>query len=149
MTNATPDLVLAAWKKYGDAREIVGAENVRFPNKAHTEVTTSRAAFVEVYEFLTGERRTFEEEVQQEQADLRWQDLEAGLAEFATADVKVKRVHPACRGVDVVHRLVIRRPGKPVGDARVLHYPLDVPRGIDPIQAAASLRLTERHRPGP
>jgi hypothetical protein len=41
----------------------------------------------EEYEFLTGERRTFEEEVQQEAADLRWQDLEAGLAAFATPDV--------------------------------------------------------------
>jgi hypothetical protein len=41
----------------------------------------------EEYEFLTGERRTFEEEVQQEAAELRWQDLEAGLAEkFATHD---------------------------------------------------------------
>ena len=42
----------------------------------------------EEYEFLTGERRTFEEEVQQEAAELRWQDLEAGLAEkFATHDI--------------------------------------------------------------
>ena len=47
---------LAVWGEGDPGREIVGAENVRFPNKAHTEVTTSRAAFVEVYEFLTGER---------------------------------------------------------------------------------------------
>ena len=36
-------------------REIVGATNVYFPNKAHTEVTTSRESFAEVYEFLIGD----------------------------------------------------------------------------------------------
>jgi len=42
------------------------------------------AKIAEEYEFLTGERRTFEEEVGQDKIDLRWQDLEAGLAKFAT-----------------------------------------------------------------
>jgi pimeloyl-ACP methyl ester carboxylesterase len=46
---------LAVWGEGSLTREIVGAENVRFPNKAHTEVTTSRAAFRSVYEFLNGE----------------------------------------------------------------------------------------------
>ena len=41
----------------------------------------------EEYEFLTGERRTFEDEVAQESADLKWQDLEAGVAKFANTDV--------------------------------------------------------------
>ncbi|MGE0683039.1 MAG: BREX system P-loop protein BrxC [Candidatus Binatia bacterium] len=41
----------------------------------------------EEYEFLTGERRTFEEEVAGESVDLKWGDLEAGLAKFATIDV--------------------------------------------------------------
>ena len=34
---------------------IGGATNVYFPNKAHTEVTTSAEAFAEVYDFLNGE----------------------------------------------------------------------------------------------
>ena len=43
---------LAVWGEGDQTREIGGAENVYFPNKAHTEVTTSIAAFREVYEFL-------------------------------------------------------------------------------------------------
>ena len=46
---------LAIWGEGDPGREIVGAENVRFPNKAHTEVTTSRESFAAIYEFLTGE----------------------------------------------------------------------------------------------
>jgi hypothetical protein len=46
---------LAVWGEGDETREIVGAENVRFPNKAHTEVTTSIAAFREVFEFLRDE----------------------------------------------------------------------------------------------
>jgi pimeloyl-ACP methyl ester carboxylesterase len=45
---------LAVWGEGSQTREIGGAQNLRFPNKAHTEVTTSRAAFREVYEFLNG-----------------------------------------------------------------------------------------------
>ena len=41
----------------------------------------------EEYEFLTGERRTFEGAVQQEASELRWQDLEAGLKVFATTEI--------------------------------------------------------------
>ncbi|MBD2741890.1 BREX system P-loop protein BrxC [Coleofasciculus sp. FACHB-1120] len=41
----------------------------------------------EEYEFLTGERRTFEEEVGGESGELRVPDLEKGLAKFASADV--------------------------------------------------------------
>ena len=40
----------------------------------------------EEFEYLTGERRTFEEEVEEDKPS-KWQDLEAGMAEFATADV--------------------------------------------------------------
>ncbi|MBE0448223.1 MAG: BREX system P-loop protein BrxC [Actinobacteria bacterium] len=40
----------------------------------------------EEYEFLTGERRTFEEEVAEESAGIKWQDLEAGLARFAKSE---------------------------------------------------------------
>jgi pimeloyl-ACP methyl ester carboxylesterase len=47
---------LAVWGEGDPSRVIDGAENVRFPNKAHTEVTTSRAAFSDVFEFLNGER---------------------------------------------------------------------------------------------
>jgi hypothetical protein len=46
---------LAVWGEGDQTREIVGATNVYFPNKAHTEVTTSAEAFREVYEFLNGE----------------------------------------------------------------------------------------------
>ena len=46
---------LAIWGEGDQSREIGGAENVYFPNKAHTEVTTSSAAFSHVYEFLNGE----------------------------------------------------------------------------------------------
>lgn len=45
---------LAIWGEGDQTREIGGAENVYFRRKAHTEVTTSRAAFVEVYRFLIG-----------------------------------------------------------------------------------------------
>ena len=38
------------------------------------------------YEFLTGERRSFEEEVAQTAADLKRQDLDAGLTKFAAGD---------------------------------------------------------------
>ncbi|MEI6045091.1 MAG: BREX system P-loop protein BrxC [Chloroflexota bacterium] len=41
----------------------------------------------EEYEFLTGERRTFEQEVSDEQASLRRQDLEKGLAKFVSTSV--------------------------------------------------------------
>lgn len=41
----------------------------------------------EDYEFLTGERRTFEEEVGAESGELRVADLEKGLAKFASAEV--------------------------------------------------------------
>jgi hypothetical protein len=39
------------------------------------------------YEFLTGEKRTFEKEVSEEVASLRVQDLEAGMTKFASSDV--------------------------------------------------------------
>jgi hypothetical protein len=45
---------LAVWGEGDQTREIGGATNVYFPNKAHTEVTTSAEAFAEVYEFLNG-----------------------------------------------------------------------------------------------
>lgn len=45
---------LAIWGEGDPGRVIGGAENVRFPNKAHTEVTTSRESFAAVYEFLNG-----------------------------------------------------------------------------------------------
>lgn len=41
----------------------------------------------EEYEFLTGERRTFEEQVATEMAGLRLQDLEAGLADLADKNI--------------------------------------------------------------
>ena len=43
---------LAVWGEGDQTREIGGAENVYFPDKAHTEVTTSSAAFYDVYKFL-------------------------------------------------------------------------------------------------
>jgi pimeloyl-ACP methyl ester carboxylesterase len=45
---------LAVWGEGDQTREIGGAENVYFPDKAHTEVTTSSAAFYDVYKFLNG-----------------------------------------------------------------------------------------------
>ena len=47
---------LAIWGEGDPGRQIAGADNVRFPNKAHTEVTTSRESFAAVYEFLNGRR---------------------------------------------------------------------------------------------
>lgn len=47
---------LAIWGEGDQTRAIGGAENVYFPDKAHTDVTTSREAFAHVYEFLTGEQ---------------------------------------------------------------------------------------------
>ncbi|HYH62197.1 MAG TPA: hypothetical protein VD766_10065 [Solirubrobacterales bacterium] len=43
---------LAVWGEGDQEREIAGAENVYFPDKAHTEVTTSQEAFKDWYEFL-------------------------------------------------------------------------------------------------
>jgi len=39
-----------------DTREIVGAENVRYAGKSHTEVATSKRAFGDVYRFLIGKK---------------------------------------------------------------------------------------------
>ena len=47
---------LAVWGEGDQTRAIGGATNVYFPNKSHTEVTTSREAFAKVYEFLTGDK---------------------------------------------------------------------------------------------
>jgi pimeloyl-ACP methyl ester carboxylesterase len=47
---------LAVWGEGDQTRAIGGAENVYFPSKAHTEVTTSAEAFGDVYEFLVGSR---------------------------------------------------------------------------------------------
>jgi hypothetical protein len=57
-TSATPPggvPTLAIWGEGDQTREIGGAANMYFPDKAHTDVTTSREAFADVYEFLTGE----------------------------------------------------------------------------------------------
>jgi hypothetical protein len=58
-TSATPPggvPTLAIWGEGDQTREIGGATNVYFPDKSHTDVTTSREAFAQVYEFLTGEK---------------------------------------------------------------------------------------------
>ena len=46
---------LAIWGEGDQEREIGGAENVYYPDKAHTEVTTSKEAFKDLYEFLLDE----------------------------------------------------------------------------------------------
>lgn len=46
---------LAIWGRGDSAREIAGAENVRFPEQTHTEVVTSPETFVELYELFNGE----------------------------------------------------------------------------------------------
>jgi Lipase C-terminal domain/Lipase (class 2) len=43
---------LAVWGEGDQTRAIVGAENVYYENKSHTEVTTSREAFADVFRFL-------------------------------------------------------------------------------------------------
>ena len=45
---------LAVWGEGDPARAIGGARNVRFPDQAHTEVTTGADAFAAVFRFLTG-----------------------------------------------------------------------------------------------
>ena len=45
---------LAVWGEGDQTRAIVGAQNVYYPDKSHTEVTTSREAFADVYGFLRG-----------------------------------------------------------------------------------------------
>jgi Lipase C-terminal domain/Lipase (class 2) len=45
---------LAVWGEGDPTRAIVGAQNVYYPEKSHTEATTSREAFAEVYRFLLG-----------------------------------------------------------------------------------------------
>ncbi|WP_424357125.1 BREX system P-loop protein BrxC [Methanocella sp. MCL-LM] len=41
----------------------------------------------EEYEFLTGERRTFEEEVSDEKSGIRWPDLESGLSKLINTNI--------------------------------------------------------------
>ena len=65
-TSATPPggvPTLAVWGEGDQTRAIGGAENVYYPDKAHTEVTTSREAFADVYEFLTGSEPRFRDVV--------------------------------------------------------------------------------------
>ena len=45
---------LAVWGEGDQTRAIGRAENVYYPGKAHTEVTTSAEAFEDVYDFLVG-----------------------------------------------------------------------------------------------
>jgi hypothetical protein len=60
----------------------------------------------EEYEFLTGERRTFEEEVSEEAAGIKWQDLQSGLLkEFATTNVLGFETIP-CKGNDFQARIL-------------------------------------------
>ena len=47
---------LGIWGEGDPSRAIGGGENRYFPEKSHTEVTTSAEAFAAVYRFLTGER---------------------------------------------------------------------------------------------
>jgi hypothetical protein len=47
---------LAVWGEGDQTRTIGGAENIYYPSKAHTEVTTSAEAYAKVHEFLVGER---------------------------------------------------------------------------------------------
>ena len=53
-------------------------------NKLRSAKLVAKAG--EEYEFLTGEKRTFEDEVSQVGTDLKVQDLDAGLAKFVSAD---------------------------------------------------------------
>ncbi len=46
---------MAVWGRGDPAREIVGAENVRFDDQTHTQVVTSPETFEEMYTFFTGE----------------------------------------------------------------------------------------------
>ena len=46
---------LGIWGEGDPARAITGGQNFSFPEKSHTEVTTSAEAFAKVFEFLTGE----------------------------------------------------------------------------------------------
>jgi pimeloyl-ACP methyl ester carboxylesterase len=45
---------LAVWGQGNDARELVGAQNVHFPDQTHTQVVTSPETFEVMFEFLTG-----------------------------------------------------------------------------------------------
>ena len=45
---------LAVWGEGDPTRAIAGAQNVYYPDKSHTEVTTSREAFADAYRFLEG-----------------------------------------------------------------------------------------------
>lgn len=45
---------LAIWGAGNPARQIVGAENVYFPNQTHVQVATSAESFAAQYEFFTG-----------------------------------------------------------------------------------------------
>ena len=46
---------LGIWGEGDPTRAITGGENFYFPEKSHTEVTTSAEAFAQVFRFLTGE----------------------------------------------------------------------------------------------
>jgi len=57
------------------------------PELERLEKAHLAAKIGEEYEFLTGERRTFEEEVADEKAGIKMQDMEAGLAKLAGSDI--------------------------------------------------------------
>ena len=107
---------LAVWGEGDQTREIGGATNVYFPDKAHTEVTTSSAAFGEVYEFLTGQ----EPETTQVVPEPPGQVTVAGRASFFPANVGIEggllevfRLDPAtgARIGDPVHAVTLPADG--------------------------------------
>lgn len=61
---------LAVWGQGNDARELVGAQNVHFPDQTHTQVVTSPETFEVMYEFLTGAAPTTRDIVRQRAGEI-------------------------------------------------------------------------------
>lgn len=67
--------------------DLAAITNHILPELERLEKAHLVAKIGEEYEFLTGERRTFEEEVADEKSQMKLQDMEIGLSKLATSDI--------------------------------------------------------------
>jgi hypothetical protein len=110
-TSATPPggvPTLAVWGEGDQTRAIGGAENVYYPDKAHTEVTTSREAFADVFEFLTGREPWFRDVVPEPPGQV----TVAGRSLLFPANVGIEG--GVLKVYEVWHHSGARKSGRPV-----------------------------------
>lgn len=99
---------LAIWGEGDQTRTIGGAENVYFPNRAHTEVTTSAATFAEVYEFLTDQEPETKQVVPEDPQKVKVAGRASLFPANTGADGGLLRIY------EVRASTGARKPGKPL-----------------------------------